>query len=306
MTTGELLQQETETLKKRIKHAARQKVPAAAAVPFSDEKILDSETEDDRKARLRTPAPHKNKIGLRDKAKEREKKNPKNQKTTLEATDTLLPFILTLLAFWTRLYRITESNIVVWDEVSCGEYCYFSWYRWNDHATDVQIYFSQAHFGKVWNGSTFIRPYLLAAGAGHKAPGPRLLAKSPSDKGKEREMAQVPSGSSVPPLTSFFFRFMVVRPHQFASHYLKRDFYFDVPPPLGKILVALGGVLAGYRGRFEFKSGEKYPEDMRYGVMRVFLALFGIAVVPLAYFTARELRLSRRASFLAGGMVLFG
>ncbi|ELU40091.1 protein O-mannosyl transferase [Rhizoctonia solani AG-1 IA] len=76
---------------------------------------------------------------------------------------------------------------------------------------------------------------------------------------------------------------------KFGSHYLKREFYFDVHPPLGKMLVGLAGLLSGYDGTFEFKSGEKYPDSVPFVTMRVMLALFGVAMVPLAWFTAKEL-----------------
>ncbi|KAJ5272868.1 hypothetical protein N7478_007993 [Penicillium angulare] len=92
---------------------------------------------------------------------------------------------------------------------------------------------------------------------------------------------------------------------KFGSHYLKREFYFDVHPPLGKMLVGLSGYLAGYNGSFEFKSGEKYPEDVNYTFMRAFNAMFGVVCVPLAYYTARDLNFRKATVWLISFMVLF-
>ncbi|KAI6103674.1 glycosyltransferase family 39 protein [Pisolithus sp. B1] len=91
---------------------------------------------------------------------------------------------------------------------------------------------------------------------------------------------------------------------KFGSHYLKREFYFDVHPPLGKMLVAFAGLLSGYDGNFEFKSGEKYPDTVPYVAMRVMMATFGVALVPLGWYTAVELGMSPWSCHLVAVMVL--
>jgi len=91
---------------------------------------------------------------------------------------------------------------------------------------------------------------------------------------------------------------------KFGSHYIKREFYFDVHPPLGKMLVGLSGYLAGYNGSFEFKSGERYPDELNYTFMRAFNSFFGAVCIPVAYFTARELNFKRPAVWFVTLMVL--
>ncbi|KAJ3333188.1 Protein O-mannosyltransferase 2, partial [Gonapodya sp. JEL0774] len=92
---------------------------------------------------------------------------------------------------------------------------------------------------------------------------------------------------------------------KFASHYIQRQFYFDVHPPLGKILLGFSGVIAGYNGTWDFPSGATYPQELNYGVMRVFCATFGALMVPLAWYTALEMRMGKRAALLAAVMVLW-
>ncbi|KXS10626.1 glycosyltransferase family 39 protein, partial [Gonapodya prolifera JEL478] len=92
---------------------------------------------------------------------------------------------------------------------------------------------------------------------------------------------------------------------KFASHYIQRQFYFDVHPPLGKILLGFSGVIAGYNGTWDFPSSQTYPRELNYGIMRVFCATFGALMVPLAWYTALEMRMGKRAAFLAAVMVLW-
>ncbi|KAJ3099454.1 Protein O-mannosyltransferase 2 [Phlyctochytrium planicorne] len=91
---------------------------------------------------------------------------------------------------------------------------------------------------------------------------------------------------------------------KFAGFYVKREFYFDVHPPLGKMLLGLSGVLVGFNGTFQFDSGVKYPADLNYTGMRIFAALFGAFMVPLAYLTAVQLRFSPAASIFLTTLVL--
>ncbi|KAI5970245.1 PMT6 [Candida margitis] len=92
---------------------------------------------------------------------------------------------------------------------------------------------------------------------------------------------------------------------KFGSYYLKREFYFDVHPPLGKLLVALSGYLAGYDGSFEFESGKAFPDDMNFAFMRLFNCLFGILVTPLTYRTAVLAGFDQWTCWFVSLMVIF-
>lgn len=72
------------------------------------------------------------------------------------------------------------------------------------------------------------------------------------------------------------------------------------------MLVGLAGLLTGYDGNFEFKSGEVFPDSVPYVAMRVIIATYGIALVPLGWYTAVELGMSSWACHLVALMVLCG
>jgi dolichyl-phosphate-mannose-protein mannosyltransferase len=76
----------------------------------------------------------------------------------------------------------------------------------------------------------------------------------------------------------------------FASQYIRREYYFDVHPPLAKMLNALAGVVVGYDGQFPFESiGDDYLEPkVPYIGMRSFIAIMGSITVPLVYAIMRE------------------
>ncbi|XP_048585823.1 protein O-mannosyl-transferase 2 isoform X2 [Nematostella vectensis] len=90
-----------------------------------------------------------------------------------------------------------------------------------------------------------------------------------------------------------------------ANFYIKGEFFFDVHPPLAKMLIALSGYLTGYNGTFPFdKPGDLYGENNYLG-MRLLCVTMGSLCVPLAYLIVWELTKSTAASLLASSMILF-
>ena len=111
---------------------------------------------------------------------------------------------------------------------------------------------------------------------------------------------------------------------KYASLYLKNTFFFDSNPPLGKMIIAFAGYLAGFDGKFSFdKIGQEYPHEIPLFALRlVFVllifffvsssisrfvpALCGSLLTPTVYLIMTELGLSYYAGGLAAFMVLFG
>ncbi|PVU92696.1 hypothetical protein BB559_003632 [Furculomyces boomerangus] len=92
---------------------------------------------------------------------------------------------------------------------------------------------------------------------------------------------------------------------KFGGYYVKGTFYHDVHPPLAKMLVGLSEYLTGFDGVFEFESGDDFPDDTNYVFIRMFNAMFGISMVPFAYFTMLNFGCSSMISTVASLFIVF-
>ncbi|XP_072130931.1 protein O-mannosyl-transferase 2 isoform X3 [Mobula birostris] len=93
-----------------------------------------------------------------------------------------------------------------------------------------------------------------------------------------------------------------------GSYYINQTFFFDVHPPLGKMLIGLAGYLTGYDGSFPFKKpGDKYEHHHYYGMraVRNLCAILGSCLVPFAYLIVLELTRSLTAALVAAVILIF-
>jgi len=94
----------------------------------------------------------------------------------------------------------------------------------------------------------------------------------------------------------------------FASHYIRREYYFDVHPPLAKMLNGLAGWWIGYDGTFGFSSiGDNYTKnEVPYVGLRSFCAIMGSITVPLVYAIMRESGYPVGIAAFSAALILFG
>ena len=92
----------------------------------------------------------------------------------------------------------------------------------------------------------------------------------------------------------------------FTKWYSYGEFHFDIHPPLGKLMMAYIGVLAGFHGDYGELSnlGRVYGmNETIYITMRMIPATFSSAVPPLLYCSCRLLMIGPLASF-AGALMI--
>jgi dolichyl-phosphate-mannose-protein mannosyltransferase len=92
----------------------------------------------------------------------------------------------------------------------------------------------------------------------------------------------------------------------YASKYLSHQYYFDIHPPLGKLLLAIPAFFTKINLNFNWNSYSDYPSDVNFLALRFIPALFGSLLVILIYFLVKEMGFSRRIAFISSFFVLFG
>jgi dolichyl-phosphate-mannose-protein mannosyltransferase len=87
---------------------------------------------------------------------------------------------------------------------------------------------------------------------------------------------------------------------QFITSYFTHEYYFDIHPPLGKLIIAGFAKITGYDPDFKFKEiGQKFP-DKQYLLLRFLPTLAGALLPLIIFLLAIELGFSSLAAFFAG------
>ncbi len=92
---------------------------------------------------------------------------------------------------------------------------------------------------------------------------------------------------------------------KFISGYFTHEYFFDIHPPLGKLLISGAGYLAGFKPGFSFAEiGQKFPDNI-YLWLRLLPTLAGVLLPLIIFFLVLRLGLSRFAAFSAAMLVVF-
>ena len=95
---------------------------------------------------------------------------------------------------------------------------------------------------------------------------------------------------------------------KFVNGYITGEYFFDIHPPFGKLLLSLVAWLGGYDGSQSWdKIGVDIPASVNLLALRGAPALQGALLVPLMFATARALGISTPGALLAAcGVLLDG
>ena len=92
---------------------------------------------------------------------------------------------------------------------------------------------------------------------------------------------------------------------KFLSGYFTGEYFFDIHPPLGKLLLSAAGYASGFKPGFSFANiGEVFP-DKHYLALRLLPIVAGTLLPIIIFFIALRLGLSRKISFLTSLLIVF-
>ena len=92
---------------------------------------------------------------------------------------------------------------------------------------------------------------------------------------------------------------------KFISAYYTHNYYYDIHPPLGKLIIAGFGSFFDFRPDFSFANiGDEFP-DKTYLALRFLPALAGTLLPLVLFFLSLRLGLSKKASFGVGLFIVF-
>ena len=90
---------------------------------------------------------------------------------------------------------------------------------------------------------------------------------------------------------------------KFITGYFTHEYYFDIHPPLGKLLISGAGYLTGFKPGFSFAQiGDKFP-DKEYIWLRLLPNIAGTLLPIIIFFLALRIGLSQRAAFATGILI---
>ena len=92
---------------------------------------------------------------------------------------------------------------------------------------------------------------------------------------------------------------------KFVSGYFTHEYFFDIHPPLGKLLIFGAAKLSGFEPGFSFETiGQKFS-DNSYKWLRFLPSLSGALLPVVIFLIALEFSISQKFAFLAGLLLVF-
>ena len=92
---------------------------------------------------------------------------------------------------------------------------------------------------------------------------------------------------------------------KFVNRYFSHQYYFDIHPPLGKLIIFFFAKIIGYQGNLSFNAIGESSDSFYLFFLRFMPVIFGIFLPLVIYFILKEIGLSKKACFLGSFLAIF-